>query len=222
MTAITPVRDPMNGFDHRSALPHSATGGPVGEDLMSLHDVGTAQFENSTDGVLVDYAVRGNEAAFGVLVRRHQPLMRRYAQGLLGSSAEADDVVQESCIAAWQKLSTLRDCACLKSWLMRVVRNKSMDRLRMRPASTLPLDDNTPDTLHDGPVQVVEMLLRSDALFKVLASLPSNQRRAWLMRGCSGFSYLVIAGELGVPVSTVRGLLARSRHTLAHEMARWR
>ena len=212
----------MNGFDHRSALPHSAAGGAAGEDLMSRPDVGTAQLEDTTDGVLVDYAVEGNEAAFEILVRRHQPLMRRYAQGLLGSNAEADDVVQESWIIAWQKLSTLRDCACLNSWLMRVVQNRSMDRLRMRPSSTLPLDDNTPDTLHNGPVQVVEMLLRSDALFQVLASLPANQRRAWLMRGGSGFSYLVIAGKLGVPVSTVRGLLARSRHTLAREMARWR
>ncbi|WP_133163868.1 RNA polymerase sigma factor [Cryobacterium zongtaii] len=189
---------------------------------MSLHDGDTLVLEHNTDGVLVNHAVAGNEAAFAVLVRRHRPLMRGYALRLLGSNTEADDVVQESCITAWQKLSTLNDGQCLKPWLMCVVRNKSIDRLRMRHLSPVPLDDNTPETLHNGPFQAVETLLQRDALSKVLGSLPVNQRRAWLMRGCSGCSYSVIAGELGVPVSTVRGLLSRSRHTLAHEMAYWR
>nr|WP_255454903.1 sigma factor [Cryobacterium adonitolivorans] len=128
---------------------------------MSLHDVGTLQLERNTDGVLVNYAVAGNEAAFAILVRRHRPLMRCCAVRLLGSNAEADDVVQESCITAWQKLSTLQNGNCLKSWLMRVVRNKSMDRLRMRSSSTFPLDDNTPETLHIGPFQFVESILQS-------------------------------------------------------------
>ncbi|TFD84060.1 sigma-70 family RNA polymerase sigma factor [Cryobacterium lactosi] len=222
MTAIAAVRDPMNSLDRRPARPHSATRALAGEDVVSFHDVGTLQFKSNTDVVLVNYAVAGNETAFAILVRRHRPLMRCCALRILGSSAEADDVVQESCITAWQKLSTLNDGNCLKSWLMRVVRNKSMDRLRMRPSSTFPLDDNTPETLRIGPFQFVESILQRDALSKVLASLPANQRRAWLMRGCSGFSYAVIAGKLGVPVSTVRGLLARSRHTVAHEMAYWR
>lgn len=114
------------------------------------------------------------------------------------------------------------DRHCVKSWLMRVVRNKSMDQLRMRPSSTIPLDDNTPDVLRNGPFQVTELLLQRDALSKVLASLPADQRRAWLIGGCSGLSLLGDRGQVGVPVSTVRGLLARSRHTLANEMAPWR
>ncbi|WP_241978205.1 sigma-70 family RNA polymerase sigma factor [Cryobacterium sp. TMT2-42-4] len=121
MTAISHVRDQMNGFDHRPALPHAATGGPAREDVMPLHDVGTPQFEDNTDGVLVTYAVAGIDAAFAILVRRHRPLMRCCALRLIGSGAEADDVVQESCVTAWQKLSTLHDGRCLKSWLMRVV-----------------------------------------------------------------------------------------------------
>ncbi|MEC5152471.1 RNA polymerase sigma factor [Cryobacterium sp. GrIS_2_6] len=185
---------------------------------MSRHDVCTLQFENNTDDVLVNYAVAGSEPAFAILLRRHRPLMRSYALRLLGSSTE-DDVVQESCIIAWQKLSTLHDGQCVKSWLMRVGRNKSMDRVRMRLSSAIPLDDNTPEVLRNGPFQVTELLRQRDALSKVLASLPADRRRAWLMRGCSGLSYSVIAGKLGVPVPAVRGFLARFRHTLANEMA---
>ena len=222
MTAITFVRDPMSGFDHPSALPHAAMAGAAGEDVISLHKVGTLQFANNTDGVLVTYAVAGLEAAFAILMRRHRPLMRCYALRLLGSSADADDVVQESCIVAWHKLSTLQDGQCLKSWLMRVVRNKSMDLLRMRSSAPLPLNEHAPEAHHNCPLEAAETLLLRDALSKVLASLPTTQRRAWLMRECSGQSYSVIANELEVPVSTVRGLLARSRHTLAREMASWR
>ncbi|WP_369826177.1 sigma factor-like helix-turn-helix DNA-binding protein [Cryobacterium sp. N22] len=67
----------------------------------------------------------------------------------------------------------------------------------------------------------MQLLLQNDALSLALANLPLDQKRAWLMREFSGCSYAVIATQLVVPESTVRGLLARSRHTLAHDLAAW-
>ncbi|WP_240632206.1 MULTISPECIES: sigma factor-like helix-turn-helix DNA-binding protein [unclassified Cryobacterium] len=54
-----------------------------------------------------------------------------------------------------------------------------------------------------------------------MASFPLDQERAWLMREFAGCSYADIAIELVVPESTMRGLLARSRPTLADELAAW-
>ena len=138
----------------------------------------------------------------------------------LGSNAESEDVVQETFITAWEKLPTLKDGDHLKAWLMRVVRNKSIDRLRKRRPVTVEIDENMP-TLVGSPFAVVETLLQNRALSLAVSRLPTNQRRAWVMREFSGGSYSVIASELGVPESTVRGLLARSRHTLARELAAW-
>jgi len=182
--------------------------------------VGQLLLMDEADSVLVDFAIAGNQTAFAILVRRYRPMMHGYAMRTLGSNAESDDVVQETFITAWEKLPTLKDGDHLKAWLMRVVRNKSIDRLRKRHPFTVEIDENTPAIL-DSPFAVVETLLQYDALSLALSGLPTNQRRAWLMREFSGGTYSVIAGELNVSVSTVRGLLARSRHTLARELAAW-
>jgi len=189
---------------------------------MMPGDVGQLQLEDQSDGALVGFAVAGNRTAFDVLVRRHRSAMLAHALRTLGSSADSDDVVQESLIVAWEKLPTITDRAHVKAWLMRVVHNKSVDRLRRRGPRPATLDEDTVASDASSPFAVVETLLQNEALARALAELPHKQRRAWLMREFSGSSYALIASELGVPVSTVRGLLARSRRTLAQELMDWR
>jgi len=189
---------------------------------MVQREVGHLVLERETDSVLVGLAAAGDRAAFAVLVNRYRAVMGAYAQSTLGSYADADDVVQDVLINAWEKLSTVYDGEHVKAWLMRAVRNRSIDRLRatLRDPGKLPFD--TPATVESSPLDAVQLLLQNDALSLALANLPVNQKRAWLMREFSDCSYSIIAIELVVPESTVRGLLARSRHTLAHDLAAWR
>lgn len=60
------------------------------------------------------------------------------------------------------------------------------------------------------------------ALGAALRELPEAQRECWVLREMGGYSYDEIAAELGVPVSTVRGLLARARGFLITRMEAWR
>jgi RNA polymerase sigma-70 factor (ECF subfamily) len=178
--------------------------------------------EDEADGFLVDLAATGNHTAFEVLVQRHQPKMRGYAIRILGADADADDVVQETLIAAWDKMASVHNPEAVKSWLMRIVYNKCIDRLRVRQNHLAVIDEDLPAPTRNGPTEVVEILLQNQDLSRVLAELPRNQRRAWLMREFSSCSYSVIAEELGVPSSTVRGLLARARETIGDSMETWR
>lgn len=87
---------------------------------------------------------------------------------------------------------------------MRVVRNKSFYQVRAR-RELIPFDDlNTSVPIDCCSAEVVETLLRSEALSRAIAALPTNLRRAWLMRKFSASSYVIIAAELEVPVLTVR------------------
>nr|WP_233191473.1 MULTISPECIES: RNA polymerase sigma factor [unclassified Cryobacterium] len=179
-------------------------------------------FESFTDQTLADRAADGDIRAFEALVRRYGPLMRVYASRVLGSNDEMDDVVQESFITAWQQLPTLDNGAAVRSWLMRIVSRKSVDRLRARrPHLNVDLTDAPAPESH-SPHRLAEVESQTEALTRVLGDLPEDQRRCWMLRELAECSYGEIAEELELPVSTVRGLLARARKTLLQEMEEWR
>ncbi|WP_104126845.1 RNA polymerase sigma factor [Cryobacterium sp. Y57] len=176
----------------------------------------------AADHVLADRAADGDLRAFEVLVRRYGPLMRVYATRVLGSTDETDDVVQESFITAWQQLGTLDDGKAVKSWLMRIVGRKSIDRLRARRPHVNIDDTDAPAPESHAPHVLAEVESETEALARVLAALPVDQRRCWTLRELAEYSYGDIAVELNLPLSTVRGLLARARKTLLRQMEDWR
>ena len=193
-------------------------GGDVADPRPSSH----LELEHETDAALVNLAVAGDSAAFDVLLQRYRANLLGFAVSTLGSPAEADDVVQEAFIAAWNKLSTLNDPSMVKPWLMRVVRNKCMDRLRAASTRLTELDDSVPAPARFSPFEVVSTDLQNDALDVALSALPTNQRRVWEMRELSGLSYAAMAEELDMTLPRVRGLLARARQNLANQMESWR
>ena len=188
----------------------------------TVRDQVASPLDAAADQVLAERAADGDLRAFDVLVRRYGPLMRVYATRVLGFNDETDDVVQESFITAWQQLGTLEDGSAVKSWLMRIVSRKSIDRLRARRAHVNIEDTDAPAPENTAPHVVAEVESQTEALARVLADLPEDQRRCWTLRELAEYSYHDIASELHLPLSTVRGLLARARKTLLREMEDWR
>lgn len=157
-----------------------------------------------------------------MLARRHGPLMRVYAARLLGSDIESDDVVQESFLTGWRRISELESPAYIRAWLMRIVTRKSIDRIRVRRDhdDVQAWDPAGPATM--APDRVVEARLQLDAVWQALDRLPADQRQCWLLREVAEYSYQEISETLGIPISTVRGLLARARRFVLREMEAWR
>lgn len=179
--------------------------------------------EQAEDGILVVRAVEGDVRAFEVLMRRHGPLMRAYAIRLLGSNSEADDVVQEAFITAWEQLSTLNNQSAVRAWLMRVVSRKSIDLIRARKPQVADVpEDEVPAPASREAAHVVEVRSAVEALSAALRRLPSAQHECWLLREVGGYSYDEIAEELRMSRAVVRGTLARARATLIREMEAWR
>ncbi len=177
---------------------------------------------DADDRTLAGRASDGDIRAFEVILRRHGPLMRAYAARILGSNDETDDVVQEAFIVAWRKLPTLESGVALKSWLLRIVTNKSLDRVRAR-RHHVDIDDHEierPDG--ETAATAVEATSLDAALSRALSALPEDQRRCWVLREIAGYSYDDMAEELGLPHSTIRGILARARKNLVVEMEGWR
>lgn len=183
----------------------------------------TNGLESADDRTIVGRAADGDTRAFEVLVRRYAGLMRVVARNVLGSNSDIDDVVQESFIVAWQRLETLQDPSVVKSWLLRIVTRRSLDRLRAGRGE-LPLDDSVRAMPSTQPSPESAAMSRSfeAAVATALASLSEDQRRCWVLRTVAEYSYSEIASELLLPESTVRGLLARARTRMSHELEEWR
>lgn len=183
----------------------------------------TSTLADASDRILAGRAGDGDIHAFEILIRRYGPLLRSYSRHLLGSTDESDDTVQQALVAAWQQLPTLADPGAVKPWLMRIVNRKCLDRIRARRPSEN-LDDSHHLTADEGvePERIAEHRALQSALAAALAELPESQRRCWLMKEVAGYSYNEISEELDLPISTVRGLLARARKSLIQQMEPWR
>ncbi|QAY60480.1 sigma-70 family RNA polymerase sigma factor [Microbacterium protaetiae] len=178
--------------------------------------------ERADDFIVAGRAADGDMAAFGVLVRRYTPMMRAYSRRILNASADVDDVVQEAFVTAWQRLPELDDPAKVKSWLMRIVSRKAVDRIRAsRPQSDID-DLDHPAPAHASPARIAETHAGVEALRLVLQELPDEQRQCWVLREIAGYPYDEIAEQLELPLSTVRGLLARARKYIIIRMEEWR
>lgn len=178
--------------------------------------------ESADDRIVAGRAADGDTAAFAVLVRRYTPMMRAYARRILPGTADVDDVVQEAFITGWEQLPNLEDPARVKGWLMRITSRKAIDRIRAaRPhADVVEIEPPAPEQM--APPRRVEAMAGLEALSDALRRLPDAQRECWVLRELGGHTYEEIADELGIPVSTVRGLLARARKDIIVRMEQWR
>jgi len=182
--------------------------------------------EAASDAVLAQRAADGDTAAFAALVTRHGPYLRAYAIRLTGSPSDADDALQETLIAAWERLDRLENPAAVRAWLSSILTRKATDRLRARRGFDEPIGtdegEHEPVAIEAGPDARAETGSQLDALRRALDTLPAVERQCWLLREVGDYRYDEIAEQLGVPSSTVRGALARARQTLLARMEEWR
>src|SRR5215211_3283211 len=78
------------------------------------------------------HARAGDEAAFRELTEPHRRELQVHCYRILGSMQEAEDLVQETLVAAWRGLETFEDRASVRSWLYRIATNRCLNALRSR------------------------------------------------------------------------------------------
>jgi RNA polymerase sigma-70 factor, ECF subfamily len=172
------------------------------------------------DRVLVEAAQAGDLDAFEALVRRHQAAVYRVALRMLGSSADADDVTQDTFLRAWRALSRYRGDSALTTWLYRIVTRRCLDVIGHR-RPTVAIEDDHRDERGD-PVAAVEQRERLRAVARQIQALPADQRAALVLREFEGLSYEEVAGVLETTVPAIKGRIHRARLTVLKETAAWR
>ncbi|MGH9163055.1 MAG: RNA polymerase sigma factor [Vicinamibacteraceae bacterium] len=178
---------------------------------------------STTDGELVQAARSGAEDARDELVRRYQRQAILLAATLVNDPAEGEDLAREAFVRAFRNLDLLADPSRFGAWLRRIVFGVSIDWLRsFRPDLYRGWDAiEEPLEAHDPP-SPLDQLLRGEMTTRVaaaLTSLPPRYRVPLRLFHIDGLSHSKIAGAHGVPVGTVRSLVARARRKLVPLLA---
>jgi len=142
------------------------------------------------------------------------PRLRRFARGLAGSAADADDLVQAACERALARQHQFQEGTRFDSWMFRIVQTIWIDQIRARDVRKEDSEVAEERLGSDEPVRRVEARLALDEVRRAVDRLPPDQRTALLLVTVDGLSYKEAAEVVQVPVGTIMSRLARARIAL--------
>lgn len=148
------------------------------------------------------------------------PRLRRFALGLAGAKADADDLVQTALEKALTRLDQFTPGTRLDSWLFRIVQTSWIDdrRKAMRREDTMDADMMERIPGRNDPGHAEALGIRDD-VNRALSQLSDDQRALTILVLVEGYSYQEAADMEGVPVGTVMSRLSRARRTMATFLA---
>ncbi len=189
---------------------------------------------------LLGLAREGDENAFRELVEPFRRALQLHCYRMLGSVQDAEDLLQETLLAAWRGLDRFEGRASLRAWLYRIATNRCLNALRDRgrrpqevasmvaePPDSTPMAEPCwlepyPDVLLEGVADTAagpetRYETRESvglAFVAALQHLPPRQRAALVLRDALGFDTSEVAAMLGSTDGSVKGALQRARATL--------
>ncbi|MBJ7484715.1 RNA polymerase sigma factor [Brevundimonas sp.] len=164
-----------------------------------------------TDAELVRAARAGSDTAFARLVERHQAPVRGFLRRTLGGGwTEADDVAQETFLAAWAALGRLKDSDGVRSWLRGIAWRKAQDRIRSARRSAARDHAWLDEAETPAGVSAEDRI----AMAAAMADLAPDVRACVALCLADGFSHGEAAEILGLPLGTVKSHVARGRARL--------
>ena len=197
--------------------PHAAVSGESGLEPSDLE--------------LWQTAAKGDHKAFHTLVDRHSRGLFRLAQSLSGTRADAEDICQETFVAAFKSLKTFDARASVKTWLTRILMRRAAKiwNKQRNQRRTLSLDresvsdgdgDNRGGSLaeHVSVASATSLVDQRIDLMEMIRTLAPEFRETVVLREIEGLSYQEIADTLGVPRGTVESRLFRARAELRKKL----
>jgi RNA polymerase sigma-70 factor (ECF subfamily) len=173
---------------------------------------------------LIQRCLRGDQAAWELIVRQHWRKVFNVAYKFVGKHDEAEDLTQDIFLKIFKSLDTFDRRANFQTWLISVSRNLCIDHYRSvrkeRETIDRQVDANelTPAAPDAGPIAALEQRDRVTLLRQALAKLPESLRTAVVLRDLQELSYQEIADRLHLPEGTVKSRINRGRTELARQV----
>src|ERR1700691_474606 len=183
------------------------------------------------DMLLVNRAREGDVQAFEQLVKQYDRQVFRIAQHITQNREDAEDVVQDAFLKAYEKLEQFQGNSKFSTWLVRIAVNESLMRLRKRKTSkTVSMDQDVQTEegsiprdfaeWRPNPEQIYSQSELGDILRKTIAGLPPGFRTVFTLRDIENLSTEETAEALKLSVPAVKSRLLRARLQLRERLSR--
>ncbi len=167
------------------------------------------------DEKLIAMARGGNPGAFETIVDRYQGRLLGFCRQMLGSTEDAEDVLQEVFVNAYRAMLADEREINLRPWLYRIARNRCLNHLRKPSADAQESMDMVPEVDAASTAEKVHNREEFRQIIADVNKLPETQRSALLLREMDALSYEEIADAMETTVPSVKSLLVRARISLA-------
>jgi RNA polymerase sigma-70 factor (ECF subfamily) len=196
----------------------------------SIQSQGAAEVH--PDVALVERARAGDVAAFEKLVRQYDRQVFRIAQHIVQNREDAEDVVQDAFLKAYEKLDQFQGNSKFYTWLVRIAVNEALMRLRKRRTGRMVSIDEDVETEEGSvPRDLAEwrpdpeaqygQSEMADILRKTIQGLPPGFRVVFALRDVEGLSTEETAETLGLSIPAVKSRLLRARLQLRERLSRY-
>ena len=168
---------------------------------------------------LIERTAQGDHACFAQVYARTQAHLFGVALRMLGREQAAEDVLQEAFVSIWKNAGSYRSHVNGQpvqpmTWLMAIVRNKSLDALRQRTRraeSELP-DDDTLDQHNNSAPSALDLLGEATRALHIeacLGALDGSHRQSLALAYYQGLSHTEVARQMGAPLGSVKAWIRR-------------
>ena len=199
---------------------------------MSTIQPVAGQDEQHPDVALVERVRAGDVAAYDTLVRKYERQIFRIAQHITQNREDAEDVMQDAFLKAYEKLEQFQGNSKFYTWLVRIAVNESLMRLRKRRTGKMVSIDEDVQTeegsvprdlaeWRPNPEQEYGQSELADILRKTINGLPPGFRVVFVLRDVEGLSTEETANALGLSVPAVKSRLLRARLQLRERLSRY-
>ena len=176
---------------------------------------------------LIQRILSGDEAAFDVLVQRHQKSVHALAWRKIGDFHDAEEITQDTFLQVYKKLPTLKDPYKFAGWLYVITNRLCFDRMRQKNLTIQSLEDipveeveKSSYTHHVSEQRHTEITERRRAIVKkLLEKLPESERTVMILHYLGEMTVKEISKFLGVSANAIHNRLYRARKRLQEEEA---
>jgi len=173
--------------------------------------------QNKDESELIALSIDGDHVAYSVLVDRYKNAIFYHSFAIVHDEDAAEDITQETFIAAYYKLDRYNAEYKLSTWLFKIATNKALDTLKKQRHEIM-TDDTLFETAvsqHPGPHQAST----HQELYDAMRRLTPRYQAAVSLYYWQGLDYEEISKTLGVPVGSVKGWLHRAKAILRKELS---